>query len=53
MKKKKIKSLEEIDCPYIKKCGFKDSRFLYSCRKGGYNDCSIYLSNIREKENEK
>jgi len=46
MKKKKIKSLEEIDCPYIKGCGFKDSSPFYSCRDGEYTGCSIYLLRI-------
>jgi len=56
MKIKRKKRLEEIDCPYIKECAFKDKGILYSCRKGGYTGCSIYLSNKKledEKEQEK
>ncbi len=46
--KKEVKM--KLDCPYIKGCGFKDSAILHSCRKGGYTDCSIYLSNVKEEK---
>lgn len=50
MKIEKIKRLEELDCPYIKRCALEDSEILDSCRKGGYTDCSIYLSNKKLEE---
>jgi len=50
VKIKKIKHLEELDCPYIKRCALEGSEILNSCKKGGYIDCSIYLSNKKLEE---